>query len=342
MDYLTANEIAKQWNVSSRMVAYCCKVGKVEGAIMKGKTWLIPAHAKKPSDRRYRKNRMMVQDNPELQGALQSINRLDSENSTVYRARDLYQNLGLTRETLRYYEEVGLIAPGRNQNSQYREFTFDDVARLMSIDFYKKRGFSPLKIRELIEAEKHRDLELLDQKISDIKETIRAGQRILRRLAETKAFCEYAAQSKKVFSVKELPPYWVLETFDAVSSLNEYQERILGSLDLQEEDILSNLVRVVTFDSAGYKGTKMCLVSKAPNGKEAAGRLSLESGRCLHTVFDADSHDDSLMEKMFFESHQWATEHQKHFVGVVYIFIRFVELSELKERNFYEVWIPLK
>lgn len=342
MEYLTANEIAKKWNVSSRMVAYYCKAGKVEGAVKKGKTWLIPAQAEKPSDHRYRKNRITVQDNPELQGALQSINKLDSENSTTYRAKDLYQNLGLTRETLRYYEGIGLIAPERNQSSQYREFTFNDVSLLMSIDFYKKRGFSPLEIREMMDAGKHGNLELLDQKMSDIEESIRAEQRILGRLTETKAFCEYAAQSKKVFSVKELPLYWVLETFDAVSSLKEYPERILVSLDLQEEDILSNLVRVVTFDSAGYKGTKMCLVSKASSGKEAAGRLSLESGRCLHTVFDADSHDDSLMEKMFFESHQWATEHQEQFVGVVYIFIRFVELSELEERNFYEVWIPLK
>ena len=145
MEYLTSNEIAKKWNVSSRMVAYYCKAGKIVGAIMRGKTWLIPAHAEKPSDHRYRKNKMMVQDNPELQGALQSINKLDSDNSTVYRAKDLYQNLGLTRETLRYYEEIGLIAPERNQSSQYREFTFEDVSRLMSIDFYKKRGFSPLE-----------------------------------------------------------------------------------------------------------------------------------------------------------------------------------------------------
>ena len=342
MEYLTSNEIAKKWNVSSRMVAYYCKAGKIVGAIMRGKTWLIPAHAEKPSDHRYRKNRMMVQDNPELQGALQSINKLDSDNSTVYRAKDLYQNLGLTRETLRYYEEIGLIAPERNQSSQYREFTFEDVSRLMSIDFYKKRGFSPLEIRELTAAGKHSDLDVLDKKISDIEETIRAGQRILGRLAETKAFCEYAAQSKKVFSVKELPPYWVLETFDAVSSLKEYQELVLVSLDLQEEDILSNLVRVVTFDSAGYKGTKMCLVSKVSNERKAAERLTLEYGRCLHTVFDADSHDDSLMEKMFFESHTWAADHQESFRGVVYIFVRFVEMAELGERNFYEVWIPLK
>lgn len=342
MEYLTANEFSEKWGVSSRMVAYYCKTGKLSDAIKKGKTWLIPACAEKPSDHRFRKNRIMVQDDPELQGALQSINKLDSDNSSIYRAKDLYKNLGLTRETLRYYEEIGLISPERSQSSQYREYTFDDVSRLMSIDFYKKRGFSPLEILELMKTRKHSNLEVLSQKINSIEEIIRAEQRILRRLSETKAFCEYAVQSKNSFSVKEIPLYWVLETFDAVSSIKEYQERVLASLDLQEEDILSNLVRVVTFDSTGYKGTKMCLVSRAAKEGKTKGRLSLESGSCLHTVLDADSHDDSLMEKMFFDSYRWATEHQKSFKGVVYIFIRFVELFGQEERNFYEVWIPLK
>lgn len=66
MEYLTANEIAKKWNVTSRMVAYYCKAEKIRGASKLGKTWMIPAHAEKPSDHRYRKNRMLVQDNPEL------------------------------------------------------------------------------------------------------------------------------------------------------------------------------------------------------------------------------------------------------------------------------------
>ena len=97
MEYFTAKEIAKKWNVTSRMVAYYCKAGKIVGAIMKGKTWLIPAHAEKPSDHRYRKNRMTVQDNPELQGALQRINKLDSNNSTVYRSR-IYTKILALRE----------------------------------------------------------------------------------------------------------------------------------------------------------------------------------------------------------------------------------------------------
>lgn len=37
MDYLTASEVSKEWNISSRMVAYYCEAGRIEGAIKKGK-----------------------------------------------------------------------------------------------------------------------------------------------------------------------------------------------------------------------------------------------------------------------------------------------------------------
>ena len=52
MDYLTAAEIANKWKVSSRMAAYYCEAGRIEGAVKKGKTWLIPCGSKKPEDAR--------------------------------------------------------------------------------------------------------------------------------------------------------------------------------------------------------------------------------------------------------------------------------------------------
>ena len=133
----------------------------------------------------------------------------------------------------------------------------------MSIDFYKKRGFTPLEIKELMESGERDGITSLSRKISEAENNIRIQQRILKRLAETKVFCEYAALSSKLFTVKELPLYLVLETFDAVSSLNDYKDRVLAFMDLQEDDILSSLVRAVTFDQTGYKGTKMCLVRSA-------------------------------------------------------------------------------
>jgi DNA adenine methylase len=57
MEYLTTAEFAEKWGISQRRVGIYCRDGRLEGAIIKGKTWLIPADAKKPEDpRRKRRN----------------------------------------------------------------------------------------------------------------------------------------------------------------------------------------------------------------------------------------------------------------------------------------------
>ena len=48
MKYLTVNEISKKWNISERSVRDYCNKGRVVGAILQGKTWLIPEDAAKP------------------------------------------------------------------------------------------------------------------------------------------------------------------------------------------------------------------------------------------------------------------------------------------------------
>lgn len=48
MKYLSAAETAEKWNVSDRSVRNYCAHGRVEGAVLKGKTWNIPEDAKKP------------------------------------------------------------------------------------------------------------------------------------------------------------------------------------------------------------------------------------------------------------------------------------------------------
>lgn len=48
MKYLTSSEIALKWNISERSVRNYCSNGRVVGAILQGKTWLIPEKAEKP------------------------------------------------------------------------------------------------------------------------------------------------------------------------------------------------------------------------------------------------------------------------------------------------------
>ena len=56
MELITTSEMAKKWDISRRRVTTLCAEGRIEGAILKGNTWLIPENTEKPDDpRRVRK-----------------------------------------------------------------------------------------------------------------------------------------------------------------------------------------------------------------------------------------------------------------------------------------------
>lgn len=56
MDYLTSAEFAEKWGISQRRVAIYCKEGRIKGAVLKGRMWMIPEKTEKPQDpRRVRK-----------------------------------------------------------------------------------------------------------------------------------------------------------------------------------------------------------------------------------------------------------------------------------------------
>ncbi|MGN0481694.1 MAG: DNA-binding protein [Lachnospiraceae bacterium] len=52
MEYLTTLEMSENWGISARRIALLCEQERIEGAIKKGKTWLIPELAEKPADKR--------------------------------------------------------------------------------------------------------------------------------------------------------------------------------------------------------------------------------------------------------------------------------------------------
>jgi MerR family transcriptional regulator, repressor of the yfmOP operon len=64
---------------------------------------------------------------------------------------------GLTKRTLRYYEEVGLLPPTDRTEGNYRRYTEADLKRLENIKKLRDLlGFSLADIREIMEAEDER------------------------------------------------------------------------------------------------------------------------------------------------------------------------------------------
>ena len=66
---------------------------------------------------------------------------------------------GLTKRTLRYYEEVGLLPPTGRTEGNYRRYSEDDVRRLEHIKKLRDLlGFALADIREILSAEDERGL----------------------------------------------------------------------------------------------------------------------------------------------------------------------------------------
>jgi len=48
MELLTTSELSEKWDISTRRITTLCNEGRIEGAVLKGNTWLIPESAEKP------------------------------------------------------------------------------------------------------------------------------------------------------------------------------------------------------------------------------------------------------------------------------------------------------
>ena len=52
MDYMSINQAAQEWKISSRRIQVLCVQERIPGACRIGKMWAIPKDAQKPEDAR--------------------------------------------------------------------------------------------------------------------------------------------------------------------------------------------------------------------------------------------------------------------------------------------------
>lgn len=60
---------------------------------------------------------------------------------------------GIEKQTIRYYEKEGLIAPKRNRNNDYREYTMKEIQQLKVIRVLRNTGMSLVEIKKVLSGE---------------------------------------------------------------------------------------------------------------------------------------------------------------------------------------------
>ncbi len=124
----------------------------------------------------------------------------------------LAKRTNINAETVRYYERRRLLPKPKRSESSYRQYTEDDVARIMFIKRSKELGFTLKEISELLYIKLDtettcRDVkEFSSKKITDVEEKIKDLQSIKKKLQELLVKC-----NREDTSTSECP---ILEAFE--------------------------------------------------------------------------------------------------------------------------------
>lgn len=95
-------------------------------------------------------------DAPGMRGSVTAGDATSPED--LARIDQVAKRTGLTKRTLRYYEELGLLEPPTRTEGGYRLYTAADIERLERVKRLKHlMGFSLAEIRQLVRAEEERE-----------------------------------------------------------------------------------------------------------------------------------------------------------------------------------------
>lgn len=110
-----------------------------------------------------------------------------------YTVGEIAKVLGISPQTLRHYEEVGLITSKRNDENQYRTFSIDDTKTLFQIYIYRSMGFSLKEISNMLRSSSYQEvLPFIDTRLEEVEKQIQELQSLKTELINYKSNMEYA------------------------------------------------------------------------------------------------------------------------------------------------------
>ncbi|WP_326907165.1 MerR family transcriptional regulator [Sedimentibacter sp. MB31-C6] len=108
-----------------------------------------------------------------------------------YKSGDVQKILGVSVETLRYFDSIGLIKPERNQINNYKYYDTLDLNKIVAYKFYRGYEFTLDESLDILKIDNRSVLGKLNEKTEDIKEKCIYYENLLMRVEDLKKSFEY-------------------------------------------------------------------------------------------------------------------------------------------------------
>jgi DNA-binding transcriptional MerR regulator len=128
-----------------------------------------------------------------------------------YLIHEVAQLLGVTGETLRHYEKLGIIEYTRDKNSDYRKCNATDIFILMRSRMYRSYGFTLKETGDLINKEQLPEAaDIFRQRKDELLKEIERMNHTVKHLEKYTALLDKAGRAENCFELCERPPLYGL------------------------------------------------------------------------------------------------------------------------------------
>lgn len=143
---------------------------------------------------------------------------------------EMAELLGVSRDTLRIYEEQGILKPKRDENG-FRKYTPEDLGRLIGIRCYRGSYLPMREIRRLFESSSPEvRTQVLEEQLRLEEQALLQHQKNIRRLQLARSY--YRAQQEEMEPVVcEMEPFYAL-----TEVRGEFFETVMDYFSLGRED----------------------------------------------------------------------------------------------------------
>ncbi|OPJ58135.1 MerR family transcriptional regulator [Clostridium oryzae] len=177
---------------------------------------------------------------------------------------ELAKMLGVTKQTVIYYDNIGLISPAKRGEKEYRQYTLEQADELDSILTFRNIGVSIKVLKEyLSERNAKRCIEMLKhqkekvdkeiQKLDRIRKKIESRAKLLEKVVEVKDLkkVEFVYHEQEVYMIEECKEADEKSHMQSFTALCNHSKQ----LGIDFENPICNIIRKKDLATGAYEKT---------------------------------------------------------------------------------------
>ncbi|MGE7998421.1 MerR family transcriptional regulator [Lysinibacillus sp. NPDC093190] len=254
--------------------------------------------------------------------------------------------LGVSRDTLKFYEEKELVKPKQNMENGYRKYNHLDIYDITTVNFYREIDIEIKKIQELRKSKSIEGIQsLLEEKEQEVLREIEYKKLLLKKLRIVKEDCEKIKQFFGKYIVKEMKPLEIKGEIEHFTAYDEYDSLKKNADSLKKAVTLTSLRRVICFNEEGMIDDKFIIVRKVEDPDEEIEGEILSHPKCIYTIIEDgrwSTGGKSIDHNMEANLRNVAIEKGFELLGQVYINLLLTTYEDGLERVFLEIFAPIK